>query len=95
MAFVLERIQTEGIVSFRICLATIAKESPPSLIQAQTSINTSNLRPAAVAITKIFETHVHADFVSGARELRENQSGVRILEADFQLDISNQTEREN
>jgi hydroxyacylglutathione hydrolase len=70
MASILERIETKGIAQLSYLIgddeAGVAAVIDP---RADVEIYLQLARRHHVAITHIFETHIHADLVSGAREL--------------------------
>jgi hydroxyacylglutathione hydrolase len=70
MSLVFERIQTEGIAQLSYLLGddgegTAAVFDPTPDVEKYLEL----ARSKKVAVTHIFETHIHADLVSGAREL--------------------------
>src|SRR5205814_8404474 len=70
MSLVFETIQTEGLAEISYLLGDdeegIAAVFDP---RADVDVYLELARAKNVAITHIFETHIHADLVSGAREL--------------------------
>src|SRR5207247_10286295 len=70
MSLVFETIQTEGLAELSYLVGDdeegIAAVFDP---RADGEIYLELARAKNVAITHIFETHIHADLVSGAREL--------------------------
>ena len=71
MALVFERIQTEGIAELSYLLGddsegVAAVFDPTPDVEKYLTL----AREQKVSITHIFETHIHADLVSGARELQ-------------------------
>src|SRR5881409_1758145 len=70
MSLVFKTIQTEGIAELSYIVGDddegIAAVFDP---RPDCDIYIEMAREAGVAITHIFETHIHADLVSGAREL--------------------------
>ena len=70
MALVFERIQTEGIAELSYLVGDdsdgVAAVFDPT---ADVDKYLTLAREKKVSITHIFETHIHADLVSGAREL--------------------------
>lgn len=91
MTLVFERIQTEGIAEISYLVgddgsATAAVVDP----RPDVDIYLELARKHGVAITHIFETHIHADFMSGSRELSERLGGATIYasgEEDAQYDF--------
>src|ERR1700756_176583 len=70
MSLVFKTIQTEGIAELSYLVGdddegTAAVFDP----RADCDVYIDAAREAGVAITHIFETHIHADLVSGSREL--------------------------
>ncbi len=79
MTMVFERVQTEGIAQISYLIgddstgvAAVIDPRPDVEIYLELS------RKAGVAITHIFETHIHADFMSGARELQNRIPTAKI-----------------
>src|SRR6266542_4323108 len=70
MSLVFETIQTEGLAELSYLVGDdeegIAAVFDP---RADVEVYLELARAKNVAITHIFETHIHADIVSGAREL--------------------------
>src|SRR6266446_784187 len=70
MSLVFKTIQTEGIAELSYLVGDddegIAAVFDP---RADCDVYIDAARAAGVAITHIFETHIHADLVSGSREL--------------------------
>jgi hydroxyacylglutathione hydrolase len=79
MALVFERIETTGIAELSYLLgddsAGVAAVFDPT-VEADRYLALA--REKKVSITHIFETHIHADLVSGARELCERAGSARI-----------------
>src|SRR5213595_144444 len=71
MSLIFEAIQTEGLAEISYLIGDddegIAAVFDP---RADVEVYLELARAKNVAITHIFETHIHADLVSGARELR-------------------------
>ena len=70
MSLIFERIQTEGIAA----LSYLIGDEAPGIAavidpRPDVEIYIQLARERKVAITHVFETHIHADLVSGAREL--------------------------
>ena len=77
MSLVFEAIQTEGLAEISYLIGDdeegIAAVFDP---RADVDIYVELARAKNVAISHIFETHIHADLVSGARELHlEHERG--------------------
>src|SRR5215510_15151805 len=70
MSLVFKTIQTEGIAELSYLVGDdnegVAAVFDP---RADCDVYIEAARQAGVAITHIFETHIHADLVSGSREL--------------------------
>lgn len=80
MALVFERIQTEGIAELSYLIGddsagVAAVVDPTPDVEKYVKL----AREKAVSITHIFETHIHADFVSGARELWARVGSAKIF----------------
>jgi hydroxyacylglutathione hydrolase len=79
MSLVFETIQTEGLAEISYLVGDdeegVAAVFDP---RADVEIYVQLARAKNVAITHIFETHIHADLVSGARELCNRVESARI-----------------
>jgi hydroxyacylglutathione hydrolase len=79
MSLVFKTIQTEGIAELSYLVgdddAGIAAVFDP---RADCDVYVEAAREAGVAITHIFETHIHADLVSGSRELCARLDSAKI-----------------
>src|SRR5437764_14405551 len=79
MSLVFEAIQTEGLSEISYLIGEdeegIAAVFDP---RADVELYLELARAKNVAITHIFETHIHADLVSGARELRSRLESAKI-----------------
>src|SRR5258708_36709848 len=79
MSLVFKTIQTEGIAELSYLLGDdeegIAAIFDP---RPDCDVYTDMAREAKVAITHIFETHIHADLVSGSRELGARLDSAKI-----------------
>src|SRR3989475_8815659 len=79
MSLVFKTIQTEGIAELSYLLGDddegVAAIFDP---RADVDIYIDMAREAGVAITHIFETHIHADLVSGSRELCARVESAKI-----------------
>src|SRR5947208_5348973 len=79
MSLVFEAIQTEGLAEISYLIGDdeegIAAVFDP---RADVDVYLELARTKNVAITHIFETHIHADLVSGARELCSRVESARI-----------------
>ena len=89
--FVLETIQTDGIAQLSYLLGDTAS-GRAVVIDPRTDVDIylKKARELGVSITHIFETHIHADFVSGARSLADQVGSATIHvsgeEADYEFD---------
>jgi hydroxyacylglutathione hydrolase len=82
MSLVFKTVQTEGSRNFLTSWAMMTRQSPQYSIRDRMSMFTSKWRAnAGVAITHIFETHIHADLVSGSRELCARVKSAKIYAA--------------
>ncbi len=80
MALVFERIQTEGIAELSYLIGddsagVAALIDPTPDVEKYLKLAREN----AVSITHIFETHIHADLVSGSRELCARLGSAKIF----------------
>src|SRR4051812_3810082 len=79
MSLVFKTIQTEGIAELSYLVGDddegVAAVFDP---RADVDIYIEMAREAGVAITHIFETHIHADLVSGSRELAAQVESAKI-----------------
>lgn len=79
MALVFECIQTDGIAELSYLVGDDAKGVAAVFDpRADVDCYLELAREKNVAITHIFETHIHADLVSGARELRARAGSAKI-----------------
>src|SRR5947209_17707869 len=80
MSLVFKTIQTEGIAELSYLLGDddegVAAVFDP---RPDCDIYIDMAREAGVAITHIFETHIHADLVSGSRELCARLESAKIF----------------
>ncbi len=78
--FVLETILTEGIAQLSYLVAD-TEVGIAAVIDPRTDaeIYEQLARKHGVSMTHIFETHIHADFVSGSRSLAARMGTARIL----------------
>ena len=79
MALIFERIKTEGIAQLSYLVGDDA-EGVAAVFDPRPDVDCylQLAREKKVSITHIFETHVHVDFVSGARELCARIESARI-----------------
>src|ERR1700732_407022 len=80
MALVFKTIQTEGIAELSYLLGD-DEEGIAAIFDPRPDVDVylEMAREANVAITHIFETHIHADLVSGSRELRARSESAKIF----------------
>src|ERR687887_2265573 len=79
MSLVFKTIQTEGIAELSYLLGD-DDEGVGAIFdpRADVEIYVEMAREAGLAITHIFETHIHADLVSGSRELCARLDSAKI-----------------
>jgi hydroxyacylglutathione hydrolase len=79
MSLVFKTIQTEGIAELSYLLGD-DDEGTAAIFDPRPDVDvyTEMAREAKVAITHIFETHIHADLVSGSRELSARLDSAKI-----------------
>ncbi|MFD2257673.1 rhodanese-like domain-containing protein [Luteolibacter algae] len=79
MATIFEKIQTEGIAEISYLLGDDGK-GVAAIFDATRDVEkyVKLAKERNLVITHIFETHIHADFVSGSRELENSVGGARI-----------------
>lgn len=80
MTMIFESIQTEGISQLSYLIGddstgTAAVIDPQPNVETYVQLS----RQHGVAITHIFETHIHADFMSGSRELQSRVGNAKIF----------------
>src|SRR6266446_1433600 len=79
MSLVFKTIQTQGIAELSYLIGDddegVAAVFDP---RADVDIYSDMAREAGVAVTHIFETHIHADLVSGSRELCARLESAKI-----------------
>ena len=81
MALIFERIQTSGIAELSYLLGDDSKGVAAVIDpRADVDIYVELARKHSVSISHVFETHIHADLVSGARELaaRTGTAGIYV-----------------
>ncbi|HBJ87547.1 MAG TPA: MBL fold metallo-hydrolase [Verrucomicrobiales bacterium] len=80
MALVFERIQTEGIAELSYLLGDDS-DGVAAVIDPTPDVDKyiELAREKKVSITHVFETHIHADLVSGARELCARVGSARVF----------------
>src|SRR3954465_5324586 len=79
MSLVFERLQTEGIAELPYLLGD-DDEGIAAVFDPTPDVDkyVELAREKGVSITHIFETHIHADLISGARELCARVDSARI-----------------
>jgi hydroxyacylglutathione hydrolase len=80
MSLIFERIHTDGIAELSYLIGDDS-EGVAAVFDPRADIDCylQLAREKQVAITHIFETHIHADFVSGARELCARAGSAKIF----------------
>src|SRR5438105_13432716 len=80
MSLVFKTIQTEGIAELSYLLGD-DDEGVGAIFDPRPDVEVyiDMAREAGVAITHIFETHIHADLVSGSRELCARLESAKIF----------------
>ena len=80
MALIFERIQTEGIAELSYLLGDDS-EGVAAIFDPTPDVEkyVELAREKKVSITHIFETHIHADLVSGARELCDRVQSAKVF----------------
>ncbi|MBV1721815.1 MAG: MBL fold metallo-hydrolase [Hoeflea sp.] len=79
MPLIFERIQTEGIAVLSYLLGDTGKGVAAVFDPTQDVEKYVELaRSKGLSITHVFETHIHADLVSGARELCERVGSAKV-----------------
>jgi hydroxyacylglutathione hydrolase len=79
VSMILETVQTEGIAELSYLIGD-DKTGTAAVIdpRADVEIYIELARKRKVAITHVFETHIHADLVSGARELADRSQTAQV-----------------
>src|SRR5204862_2184134 len=80
VSLVFKTIQTEGIAELSYLLGD-DDEGVAAIFDPRPDVDIyiDMARKAKVAITHIFETHIHADLVSGSRELQSRLDSANIF----------------
>lgn len=80
MALIFERIQTDGIAELSYLVGDDS-EGVAAVFDPRPDVDCylQLARKKRLSITHVFETHIHADFVSGARELCARVESARIF----------------
>ena len=90
MSMILERVQTEGIAELSYLIGDDSKGTAAVIDpRADVEVYVELARSKKLSITHIFETHIHADLVSGARELQ-----ARVGKADVFVSVEGGAEYE-
>lgn len=79
MSLILETVQTEGIAALSYLLGD-DKTGSAAVIDPRPDVEiyVDLARKRKVAITHVFETHIHADLMSGARELADRVGTAKV-----------------
>ena len=79
MSLVFERVLTEGIALLSYLIGDDANGTA-AVIDPRPDVDVylDLARRRSLAITHVFETHIHADFMSGARELAARTGTARM-----------------
>ena len=89
--FVLETIQTDGIAQLSYLIGDTST-GKAAVIDPRTDVDIylQTARRHGLSITHIFETHIHADFMSGSRSLADRAGSAEIYlsgeDADYKFD---------
>jgi hydroxyacylglutathione hydrolase len=92
MSMIVERVQTEGIAELSYLVGDDSQGTAAVIDpRADVEVYVELARSRKLAITHIFETHIHADLVSGARELQARVGKAEIFVsveggADYEFD---------
>jgi hydroxyacylglutathione hydrolase len=90
MGLVLQRIETEGLAQLSYVVGDDAA-ARAAVIDPRRDVDVylAMLRERGLRLTHIIETHIHADFVSGAHELKA-RTGVEIWggDGDYQFELN-------
>ena len=79
MALIFERIQTAGIAELSYLFGDDSKGIAAVIDpRADVEVYVDLARKHSVSITHVFETHIHADLVSGARELADRTGTAEV-----------------
>jgi hydroxyacylglutathione hydrolase len=80
MAMIIERVQTEGIAELSYLVGDDSTGNA-AVIDPRVDVDVylDLARERKLSITHIFETHIHADLVSGARELKHRTGRAEIF----------------
>src|SRR5215210_8680597 len=80
MALVFETIETEGLAEISYLVGDDDEGNAAVFDpRADVEVYVELAREKNVAITHIFETHIHADLVSGARELCSRVESAKVF----------------
>ncbi|QDV26520.1 MBL fold metallo-hydrolase [Aureliella helgolandensis] len=91
--FILEPILTEGIAQLSYFLADTSR-GVSAVIDPRTDVEIYQklARKHGVSITHVFETHIHADFVSGSRSLAERSGTASVYLSGVQAEYEFEAE---
>ncbi len=95
--FVLESVLTEGVAQLSYLVAD-TESCTAAVIDPRTDVEIYEglARKHGVSITHIFETHIHADFVSGSRSLADRVGTAKIylsgVQADYEFNAESVTD---
>src|SRR5437868_14920869 len=80
MSLIFERILTDGIAAVSYLIGD-DEEGTAAVIdpRADVEVYLELARKNVVSITHIFETHIHADLVSGSRELADRTQTAKVF----------------
>lgn len=93
MTMVFEKIQTAGIAQLSYLIGDDGSQTAAVIDpRPDVEIYLQLARKHGVTITHVFETHIHADFMSGARELSAQVGGAPIYasgeeDAEYNFDV--------
>ncbi len=92
--FILEAVLTEGIAQLSYLVADTSA-GHAAVIDPRTDVEIYEklARKHGVSITHIFETHIHADFVSGSRSLSDRVGTAAIYVSDVQAEYEFEAEK--
>lgn len=83
MTMVFQRFQTQGIAQLSYLIGDdSAGTAAVNDARPNVDVYLDAARQYGVTITRVFETHIHADFMSGARELVDRLGGRNFVPAE-------------
>ncbi|MFC7337506.1 rhodanese-like domain-containing protein [Haloferula chungangensis] len=94
MSVIIERIQTEGIAELSYLIGDDSRGTAAVIDpRADVDVYIDLARKNELCISHIFETHIHADLISGARELAARSGSAKIHasiegDADYGFDVA-------